>query len=74
VAGVVIVTGAGGRLDVRVGPDGAYSVGLPAGQYAVVGHSPSVTIEGVAMPCPGTREVHVTSGAVVVLDAICTIK
>lgn len=74
VAGAVTVTGVGVHLDVKVGPDGAYSVSLPTGHYAVVGHSPFVTRDSVAMPCPGPKEAHVTPGAAVVLDAICSIK
>jgi hypothetical protein len=74
VAGAVTVTGGGVHLDVKVGLDGAYSVSLPAGRYTVVGHSPSVTAEGAAMPCPGRKEARVTPGATVVLDAVCSIK
>lgn len=74
VAGSVTVTGAGVHRDVKVGPGGAYSVSLPSGRYAVVGHNPFVTSDSVAMPCPGPREAHVTPGSVVVLDAICSIK
>ena len=74
VAGSVTVMGNGFHRDVKVGPDGVYSVSIPAGHYTIVGHSPFVTTDNVAMSCPGPKEAHVTPGAVVVLDAICSIK
>jgi hypothetical protein len=67
--GTVTVTGPGGRRDVAVGTDGAYSVTVPAGRYTVVGRSP--LYESGAALCRAAGVATVTSAHTTRADVLC---
>ncbi|HEY1918602.1 MAG TPA: hypothetical protein VGH27_23760 [Streptosporangiaceae bacterium] len=67
--GTVTLSGPGVDRDVPVGASGTYSVVVPAGRYAVVGHSPLYG-SGTAL-CQATGTVTVTSGHTTRADVFC---
>ena len=72
--GAIDVTGQGTGTEntsVRVGPDGFYSVALPAGTYSLAGRSP--LIDGGATSCHGSHNVTVQEGVTAEMDVICDI-
>ena len=68
--GTVTVTGSGIHREVTVGPGGTYSVTLPAGSYAVVGHSP---LYGAGLcRTPGVAKVR--SGHSATANVLCQMR
>jgi hypothetical protein len=67
--GTVTVTGPGVHLDVSIGADGAYSISVPPGRYAVAGRSPLYG-SGTAL-CQAAGEATVASGHTTKADVLC---
>jgi hypothetical protein len=68
VPGTVYVSGDG---SVSVGPDGRFSIAVPAGTYTLAGSSP--LIEDNAPGCGSRTAVTVVVGVVAKMDVICDI-
>jgi len=71
--GTITVTGTGFRRDVRVGADGAYSLVVRPGHYAVVAHSPHLVANGAMEACCPAHGASVASGSTTTLDTICSL-
>ena len=72
--GTITATGDGLTEQAPVGPDGAYSLTLGAGQYTVAGQSPNLTSNGIPAKCYGDHAAQVTAGATAELDVLCHMK
>ncbi len=72
--GTITATGDGLTAQTPVGPDGAYSLDLGAGQYSVVGQSPRMTSGGIPASCYGDHAAQITAGATSELDVLCHMK
>jgi hypothetical protein len=67
--GTVTLTGPGVRREVPVGASGSYLVAVPAGRYAITGHSPLYG-SGTCL-CRAAGVVTVTSGHTTKADVLC---
>ena len=75
--GTIHVTGQGVDTQIPVGADGRFSLTLPAGTYTVVGHSPSLTDNGVQEECgvaPVGKPVTVTAGQTTTVAVGCSLR
>lgn len=58
-----------------VGPDGAFSVAVQPGTYAVFGRSPMFNVNGGPATCAAERNpVKVGAGADVVINVVCNMR
>jgi hypothetical protein len=67
--GTIYVSGHG---TVDAGPDGSFSVTVPAGTYTLSGRTPDMN--GGKFPCHASHSVTVHTGTLVKIDVICNIR
>ena len=70
--GTVTLAGPGVHRDVPVGASGSYSVTVPAGRYAITGHSP--LYGSGSYLCQATGAATVTSGHTTKADVLCQLR